>query len=48
MERAECRVQLKSRKASKALMLMLELSGKIDQLANSSLVWSCLQKGIRF
>ena len=44
--RAMCGVQLKDRKISKDLMLMLSLKETIDQLAttNCSLVWSCVEE----
>ena len=57
MVRAICGVQLKNRKISTDLMLMLGLNETIDQLAMTSSVhlyghgergWSCLENGIRF
>ena len=45
-----CGVQLTHSKRSTDLMFVLVISEAIDQLAMAkcSLVWSCLEKGIRF
>ena len=45
-----CGVLLKDRNRSTDLILMLDLNETIDKLAIAQclLVWSCLEKGIRF
>ena len=56
MVRAMCGVLLRDRKRSIEVMFILGLNETVDQLAQCSLVrtcveergWSCLEKGIRF